>query len=94
MHEAGKAPDAIYVAPHQIGGEWERAAEQARIERALQRLGTPPAKALRALDIDGDKVVALTGQMQVWHLTLLGDTVMAATSTGLVPDDLRSALLH
>jgi hypothetical protein len=89
LHEAGKAPDAIYVAPHQVGGEWERAAEQARIERALQGLGMPPAKALRALDIDSDKVVALTGQMQAWHLTLLRDAVIAATSTGTVPDDLR-----
>jgi hypothetical protein len=90
LHEAGKAPDAIYVAPHQVGAEWERAAEQARIERALQRLGIPPAKALPGLDIDGDKVVALTAQMQVWHLTLLGDAVIAATSARTVPDDLRS----
>ncbi len=90
LHEAGEAPDAIYVAPHQVGGEWERAAELTRIERALQRLGIPPAKALRGLDIDGDKVVALTDQMQVWHLELLDDAVIAATSTGTVPDDLRS----
>src|SRR5262249_49283012 len=84
-----KPPDAMYVAPHQVGGEWERAAGQARLERALQRLGIPPAKALRGLDIDGDKVAALTEQMQIWHLTLLGDAVIGATSTGPVPDDLR-----
>src|SRR5215472_5805444 len=83
IHVMGRAPDAMYVAAHQVGeAEWEQAAKQAWIEQALHRVGMPPARALRELDVDGDKVIALTGDMEIWHMILLGEAVIAATSSG------------
>jgi hypothetical protein len=91
IHVMGSAPDAMYIAPHQVGeAEWEQAADQAYIERALHQVGMPPAKAMRELDVDGDKVVAVTGDMEIWHLTLLGEAVIAAVSAGTEPDELMA----
>ncbi|WP_173160522.1 hypothetical protein [Phytohabitans suffuscus] len=90
LHHAGQAPTAIYVAPHQAGGEWDEAAGRARIEHALHRLGLPPAAALAGFDESGDKVMALTSEMELWHLALLEGSVIAATGTEPVPEDLRA----
>ena len=90
LHRAGRPPTGIFVAPHQVGAEWEQAAERARLERALEISGLPASAAFEA-DSTQAGVVKLFRRdpPELWTVLLLDELGFAGTVRGPVPPDLR-----
>jgi hypothetical protein len=94
LHRAGLPPTAIFVAPHQVGGEeWQEVADRAAFEWALPRLGLPPSRDLRAVERGNGPVKLLTADNTAWAVALLerdrlrDGVVLAEVHKGEVPVD-------